>query len=350
MNLPRVGITIGDMNGIGPEIIIKTLSDHRVLQFCIPVVYGQEEVLAFYRKTLHNSKFSFETITDTSKIKKGSVCLRNCGRNKVDIKPGTSTEEAGELAKASIDQCLQDLEDGKIDFMLTAPINKNNMPESFGGTGHTEYIASKYRDHSALMLLCSDLLRVALVTNHHSLATVTGIIDRQLVHRRIAQLHSSLKEDFYLAKPRIAVLGLNPHAGDGGLLGREEIEIIKPAMEQAEEEGIILKGPFSPDAFFANRLFTKFDGVLAMYHDQGLIPFKMLSYTDGVNFTAGLPIVRTSPDHGTAYDIAGTGKADESSLRSALFMALDIYRNLQQKGLDSSNPLNSKELRKEVGL
>lgn len=322
---PVVGITLGDINGIGPEVIIKALEGNKILNQVTPVIYGSSKVLSYYRKSLNRNNFNFTQIKGIDAINHRKVNVLNCWDEMVELKPGEMNEEGGKYAFISLERCTQDLKDGKIDAMVTAPINKHNIQsESFQFAGHTEYLANACDKKEHLMLLVSEAFRVGVVTGHVPLKDVPQAITAEKLEAKLNMMVKTVKNDFGVAKPKIAVLGLNPHAGEDGLLGTEEQEIIKPLIEKVKNKGQVIMGPFPADGFFGSGQHLKFDGILAMYHDQGLIPFKALAFSNGVNYTAGLPIVRTSPDHGTAYSIAGKGEADESSMRSAIFMAIDI--------------------------
>lgn len=322
---PVVGITIGDINGIGPEVIIKALENNKILNHVTPVIYGSAKVLSFYRKLLDRNDFNFNQIKNIDSINHKKVNVLNCWDDMMDIKPGEITEEAGKCAFISLEQCTKDLKEGKLDAMVTAPINKHNIQsDDFKFAGHTEYLADACEKKDHLMFLVSESLRIGVVTGHIPLNEVAPTITEENLESRIALMLKSLKKDFGIGKPKIAVLGLNPHAGEEGLLGSEENDIIKPVIDKMKTKGQLVMGPFPADGFFGSGQYSKFDGILAMYHDQGLVPFKALTFSSGVNFTAGLPIVRTSPDHGTAYAIAGQNQADESSMRTAIYMAVDI--------------------------
>ncbi len=340
-NKPVIGFSSGDLNGIGTELIIRTLSDNRLLDFFTPVIFSSNKVLNFYRKGLAEVNFNFTTLKDFSKVNSKQVNLYNCWEEEVAITPGTLTPQAGQYAVKSLQFATQALKEGKIDGLVTAPIHKNNVqgPE-FKYTGHTPYFKEFFGVPEVLMLLVSESLRVGLVTEHVPLKEVAGLITREAIQAKLSVLNASLQKDFNINRPKIAVLGLNPHAGDEGLIGKEEEEIIKPAIKDAKQHNMLVSGPFSADAFFARGYHQKFDAVLAMYHDQGLIPFKSLAMGDGVNFTAGLPNVRTSPDHGTAFDIAGKDKANPSSFRSAIFSCLDILRNQKMFAENHKNPIH----------
>lgn len=321
---PIIGITCGDLNGIGLEIIIKSLSDSRVLDFMIPVVFANNKCLQFYRKGLPEFVVAFSTFTDFSKLNPKQVNVYSCWEEDVNITPGEVTEVGGKYALISLEKAVEALKNKQIDGLVTAPIHKKNIQSPhFQFSGHTPYLQDAFGNIENLMLLVADNLRMALVTEHITIQEVTQYITKDKIKKKLQILNSSLQKDFGIDKPRIAVLALNPHAGDDGLIGKEEIEIIKPAIKESKNQ-ILVFGPYSADAFFARGQHEKFDGVLAMYHDQGLIPFKSLAFGEGVNYTAGLPIVRTSPDHGTAFDIAGKGKADSSSFTAALFECVRI--------------------------
>ncbi len=328
---PKIGITIGDINGVGPEIIIKMLSNEKIYAMCTPIIYGSTKVLSYYKKALNNHKFKYTQLKDWDKLSGKQAFVVNCIEEQPVINTGEETEEAGKYAFDSINTALNDWKDNKIDILLTAPINKNLVAQAAGEEynfkGHTEYISQFCGVDESLMLLTSDRLTVGLVTNHLPINKVAGKLKLSLVTNKLMMLNNSLKKDFGIHKPKIAVLGLNPHAGDNGLLGKEEIELIAPAIKDMLSRGVYAFGPYPSDGFFGTNNYTKFDAVLAMYHDQGLIPFKSIAFEEGVNFTSGLPLVRTSPDHGTAYDIAGKGIASERSMIQALFTAIDIYRN-----------------------
>lgn len=336
----RVGITHGDFNGIGYEVIMKAFADHGMLELCTPVVYGLHKAASLYRKTLGIQDFSFYGIPEASKAVKHHCNFVNLTDVDVGIEPGTSTPAAGSWAVKALNRALEDLEQGHIDVLVTAPINKQNVqsPE-FKFPGHTEFLASRTQSNDYLMLLVNENLRIGTVTGHIPITEVASKLSTDLIVSRIRVMAKSLLMDFGIHSPRIAVLGLNPHAGDQGLIGKEEENMIIPAIKRMSQEGTLVYGPYSADGFFGSGTWKKFDGVLAMYHDQGLIPFKSLAFHHGVNFTAGLTIVRTSPDHGTGYDIAGKNLAEPSSLREAVFQAIDIYRNRRSYMEISANPL-----------
>ena len=326
---PVIGITLGDYNGIGPEIILKTLADHRLLKICTPVVYGSYKILAKYKKLMDlHEDVSFFSIKNIEGLNHKKLNLVTCWEEDFEINPGTVTEQAGKCSLISLERATADLIAQKLDAVVTAPINKNNIQsEEFKFPGHTEYFTKKAGANDSLMLLIADKLRVGVVTGHIPLDEVKNNVTKERIFSKLNLFHKSLKNDFGITKPRIAVLGLNPHAGENGLLGKEEQEIIIPLMEELKQKGALLFGPFPADGFFGMHHYKKFDGVLAMYHDQGLVPFKTIAFDSGVNYTAGLPFVRTSPDHGTAYEVAGKNIANESSFREALYAATDIVKN-----------------------
>ena len=326
----KVGITQGDINGIGYEVILKTLADARFVELCTPVVYGSAKVAAYHRKALEMEPVNFNIVTHASQVVDGQNNLINCIDEEVKVEIGHVTEQVGVAAYAALERAVADLSEGFIDVLVTAPINKHTMQSvEFNFPGHTEYLQARLgnEDDKALMIMLNDALRVALVTGHMPIAQVPAALTQELILEKLQIFEHSLRHDFGVRKPRIAVLSLNPHAGENGMLGDEENNIIIPAINEAKKNGSLCFGPYAADGFFGTEHFRKFDGVLAMYHDQGLSPFKALAMENGVNYTAGLSFVRTSPDHGTAYDIAGKGIASEESFRQAIYTALDIYRN-----------------------
>lgn len=340
--LIKVGITHGDINGIGYEVILKAFSDARLTELCIPILYGSSKIAAYYRKALELPPINISTINKAEEASANRVSIINCVDEETKVEQARPTAMAGEAAFKALEAAVSDLKSGVIDVLLTAPINKQTIQnDDFRFPGHTEYLEQCFctQKEKALMILMNDTLRVALVTGHIPLAKVASAITQEDIVAKLRVFNQSLKQDFGIVKPRIAVLSLNPHAGDSKLLGSEEETIITPAMQEAERKGVLSFGPYAADGFFGSRMYDKFDGVLAMYHDQGLAPFKALAMEEGVNFTAGLPIVRTSPAHGTAYDIAGQGIASEDSFRKALYVALDVYRNRATYTEASSNPL-----------
>lgn len=328
---PRIGITIGDLNGIGPEVIIKTLSDHRVLSLITPVIYGSGRALSFYKKLMNNEEFNYSQVKAKGQLAHKQINVVNCWEDVIEIVPGKASKETGKAALISLQKACEELKEGLVDALVTAPIDKHSIhSDEFPFKGHTEFLTVFFGASESLMLLVGDALRVGLVTEHVPVKDIASFITRDRVEAKYKLLEQSLKKDFGIAKPKIAVLALNPHAGDGGLIGTEEELILKPLINDLKNKGKLVSGPFPADGFFASGQFKKFDAVLAMYHDQGLIPFKTMAFEDGVNFTAGLPIVRTSPDHGTAYAIAGKNQADESSFRAALYKACDIIQSRKE--------------------
>jgi 4-hydroxythreonine-4-phosphate dehydrogenase len=324
----RVGITQGDINGISYEVILKTLMDSRVYDMCTPIIYGSPKVVAYHRKALNMNNFSLTSIRAADEAHPRKANIINCMDDNVRVELGKSTPQAGEASLISLQAAIADLKSNKIDVLVTGPINKSNIQsESFSFAGHTEFLKEQFGAKEVLMIMVSELIKVALVTGHIPISSVPSLITVDNIISKLKVLNHSLIQDFAVRKPKIAVLALNPHAGDEGLIGREEIEIITPAIEKAKDQGILAFGPFPADGFFGSDSFKKFDAVLAMYHDQGLAPFKSLVFEDGVNFTAGLPIIRTSPAHGTAYELVGKDIASENSFRQALYMACDIFTN-----------------------
>lgn len=324
-----LGITQGDTNGIGYEVIIKALSDARILEMCTPVVYGSSKAFGFYKKQLPEiDNINTNIISSAKDAHPKRVNIVNCLPDNLQIEPGQCTQEGAKAAIKALEVAVEEMKAGHLDGLITAPFNKRAVTEeTFKFTGHTEYLTSEFGAKEGLMFLCSDNIRVGVATNHTPLAKVPQALSVDLILSKLKVMNESLKRDFNIVMPKIAVLGLNPHAGDKGLLGDEEINVINPAIEKANEEGILAFGPYSPDGFFSVSMQNKFDAVLSMYHDQGLIPFKALAFDSGVNFTAGLPIVRTSPDHGTAYDLAGENKANPQSMISSIYLAIDVIRN-----------------------
>lgn len=338
----RVGITHGDINGIGYEVILKALEDNRILELCTPVVYGSARLATFYRKAASLQQVPFNQITSASEAKNAACNIINVVGEDTRVEPGTPTAEAGAAAFEALERAVADLRSGDIDVLVTAPIDKHTMQsDRFTFPGHTEYLEASLGDGEkhALMILFNESVRVALVTVHEPLARIPGLITKERVLDTIRRFNESLTRDFGQPHPRIAVLALNPHSGEEGLLGTEEKEQIIPAIEEARSERINCFGPYASDGFFGHGLYRKFDGVLAMYHDQGLGPFKTLACDGGVNFTAGLDYVRTSPDHGTAFDLAGKGIADATSMRDAIYSAIDIFRCRRRQEEAESNPL-----------
>ena len=342
MNLqqrPVIGISIGDLNGIGTELIIKTFSDNRILELCTPIIFASNKVINFYRKSIPEINFSYQNIKDFTRISHKQINLFNCWEEEVGINPGQLTETGGKYAVRSLSAAVKALKEGRIQGLVTAPLHKKNTqsPE-FDFTGHTPYLKHVFGVNDVVMLMTSENLKVGLVTEHLPLSEVAKFITREAILSKLNIINQTLIKDYGIDKPKIAVLGLNPHAGDEGLIGKEEEEIIKPAIKDAKHNMIVV-GPFSADAFFARRQYLKFDAVLAMYHDQGLIPFKTLSIGEGINYTAGLPVIRTSPDHGTAFDIAGKNIADNSSFLCAIYECLDIIQQRNTYQENNKNPL-----------
>src|ERR1700733_13767572 len=336
---PIIGITTGDLNGIGTELVIKTFADHRLLELCTPLLFGSNKLVNFYRKSIPDSNLNYQNSKDFSRIAPKQLNIYNVWEDEPPVLPGQLTEIGGQYAVKSLLAATDALKNKKIQGLVTAPIHKKNIQSpTFAFTGHTPYLKQAFGANDVLMLMVSDNFRVGLVTEHVPLKEVARFITREAILSKLNILRDSLIKDFGIDKPKIAVLGLNPHAGDEGLIGKEEEEIIKPAIKDAKHSMLVF-GPFSADAFFARNQQTKFDAVLAMYHDQGLIPFKSLAFGEGVNYTAGLPMVRTSPDHGTAFDIAGKNKADSTSFLTAVYTCLDIIRNRQEFDENRSNPM-----------
>lgn len=348
-NKIKVGITHGDINGISYEVILKVLEDSRINELCTPVLYGSGKIASAYRKMLEMPEIKLCRIDDPSQAVDEKSYLINVIPEDTRVEPGQPSQVAGKAAFAALERAVADLRDGKIDVLVTAPINKHNIhSEEFSFPGHTEYLESVLGNGTdkAMMIMCSDSLRVALVTIHEPIAEVAAKITPEAVTERILTFNRSLIEDFAIHAPRIAVLSLNPHAGDDGVIGSEDQTVIVPAIEEARKAKAIVFGPYPSDGFFGSGSYRKFDGVLAMYHDQGLTPFKLLAGETGVNFTAGLRQVRTSPDHGTAYDIAGKGVASEESMRNAIYAAIDIYRNRRNHAEITANPLKKQNFDK----
>ena len=331
----KIGISIGDVNGIGLEVVLKTFSETKMLDYCTPIIYGHTKVASFHRKALHISDFMFNVINTPETANPRKVNMINCWEEDVKITLGEANETGGKYAFISLQKATDDLVNGAIDALVTAPINKNNIQSAeFAFPGHTEYLQQRSESKDVLMFLISETLRVGVVTGHIPVLEVPKAISKQLINE-------SLKKDFWIEKPKIAVLGLNPHASDNGLLGKEEAEIIVPAIQEAFDKGIICFGPYAADGFFGNGTYKKFDAVLAMYHDQGLIPFKTIAFDTGVNYTAGLKFVRTSPDHGTGYDIAGKNVADPTSFMEAVFAAIHIVKKRREQESLLKNQLRS---------
>ncbi|QOI97769.1 MAG: 4-hydroxythreonine-4-phosphate dehydrogenase PdxA [Flammeovirgaceae bacterium] len=324
---PRIGITLGDINGIGPEVVIKSLHDSRILALITPVVYGSTRVLSFYKKLVNLEDFAYSHVKSRGQFIPKVVNVVNCWDEVIEINPGNASRETGRAALLSLKQAAQDLKDGLLDALVTAPIDKSTIhSDEFPFKGHTEFLAEYFDTSDYLMLMVSEKLRVGLVTEHIPVKEIPLMITRDRINIKLMILEQTLQKDFGISKPKIAVLGLNPHAGDGGLLGQEEDSVIKPAINDLKNKNKLVYGPFAADGFFASGQYARYDGILAMYHDQGLIPFKTMAFESGVNFTAGLPVIRTSPDHGTGYSIAGKNQAMEGSMRQAIYTAMDIAR------------------------
>ena len=327
-NKPVIGISIGDINGIGAEVTMKALLDNRIQKLVTPVIYAHGKAITFYRKQLEIDDFNFMQIRSVDEIHHKKINLINVVEDSPEVIPGVETQEAGKMALAALNHAIEDLKAGKIEALVTAPLNKNNINSGdLKFVGHTEYLTEAFETKESLMFLVAEDIRVGIVTGHIPLKDVVQNITPNNIKSKLNLMLKSLTDDFGITKPRIAVLGLNPHAGEDGLLGDEEINIIQPVIREFKDKGNLVFGPYPADGFFGMMHQKKFDGVLAMYHDQGLIPFKSIAFETGVNFTAGLPIIRTSPDHGTAYNIAGKNVADEGSMRAAILQAYDIIRN-----------------------
>jgi 4-hydroxythreonine-4-phosphate dehydrogenase len=328
---PRIGITIGDLNGIGPEVVLKALADHRILSMVTPVIYGSGKVISFYKKLLNIEEFNYTQVKTKGQFAPKAINVVNCWEDNIDITPGKASKESGRAALLALKQACEELKEGHLDGLVTAPVDKQTIhSEEFPFKGHTEFLTKYFGAHDSVMFMVSDTIRVGLVTEHVPLKDVHTLITKERIEAKLKIMDQSLKNDFGITKPRIAVLGLNPHAGDGGLIGQEDIDTIKAVVTEQRNKGQLVYGPLPSDGFFGMALYNKYDAVLAMYHDQGLIPFKSIAFENGVNFTAGLPVVRTSPDHGTAYAIAGKNQANELSLREAIFKACDIFKQRRE--------------------
>ncbi|MBE0650865.1 MAG: 4-hydroxythreonine-4-phosphate dehydrogenase PdxA [Bacteroidales bacterium] len=339
----RVAITHGDFNGISYEIIINALNDNRLLDLFTPVIYGLPNVMGYHRKSMKIGDFNYQTIDNINDVNDQKINLLSIDESDVKIEFGQSKKVAGEFAYKALESAVADLKNGQVDVLVTAPINKSNIHSGdFHFLGHTEYLTERFGADNSLMLMVSGNLRVATVTNHLPIKEVADSLNEELIIKKLSILNESLKKDFLIDKPKIAVLGLNPHAGDDGLIGKEDKGVIHAAIMRAKENGMLVFGPFPADGFFGSEAYKKFDAVLGMYHDQAMVPFKLLASETGVNFTAGLPIVRTSPDHGTAYDIAGKFEASATSLREAIYLAMSVFRNREKWDEMNANPLTSK--------
>jgi 4-hydroxythreonine-4-phosphate dehydrogenase len=347
MNKPIIGISQGDPNGVGLEVIIKTFQHPMMYEHCIPVLYANPKTFSFHKKILGMETPSYVPVRDISEIKGNQLNLISINNEAVEVNAGIASEAAGNEALRAIDRMLQDAKNNKLHAMVTAPVDKSTIKTASGFTGHTSYITDALGVDSSLMVLYSDDIKIGLVTEHLPIPSVSGVLKKDLIISKLTIANDSLKRDFGIIKPKIAVLGLNPHNGDNGTMGTEEKDVIIPAINEAKAAGIFCFGPYSADGFFGMKSYHKFDMVIAMYHDQGLIPFKSMAFDDGVNYTAGLPVLRTSPDHGTAYDIAGKNIASPQSFSNAVFAAIDLYHRRHQTDHLKSNPLGFSELRRE---
>ena len=336
----RLAITHGDLNGIGYEVILKTFSDSRMFDICTPVLYGSTKVATYHKNLLSNHHdIAFNAIHDASEAVEKKLNIINLTEDEVKIDIGKSTEVAGRLSREALDRACTDIKAGKVDVLVTAPINKKNIQsQDFDFPGHTEYLSHQFGCGSLMMMVC-DRIRIGIGTNHLALKDVPAAITNELLVEKITLMNNSLKRDFGITMPKIAVLALDPHAGDNGVIGDIDMSVVKPVIDEMQAQGVLAYGPFPSDGFFGSSEFNRFDGVLALYHDQGLIPFKLMSFTEGVNYTAGLPYVRTSPAHGTAYDIAGKCQASEQSFRSAVYLACNVLRNRQEYDELTADPL-----------
>jgi 4-hydroxythreonine-4-phosphate dehydrogenase len=333
-----VGISIGDLNGIGSEVVLKTFEDNRMLELCTPVIFANVKTLSYLKK-VYELTLNFHRIYSLDQLVIGKINVLNIWKEQVSIEFGSNDNETGKYAIKSFFAATKALKEEKIDVLITAPINKYNIQsDEFKFPGHTDYLAQEF-DESALMFMIHDDLRVGLLTDHVPVNEVAKHLNEVLIAKKVKVINDTLKQDFRIEKPKIAVLGLNPHAGDNGVIGKEDENIIKPALKKIYDSGTLVFGPFSADSFFGSNQYKQYDAVLAVYHDQGLIPFKTLSFGNGVNYTAGLSKIRTSPDHGTAFDIAGKNKANENSFREALYLAIDVYKNRNEYKELTKNPL-----------
>jgi 4-hydroxythreonine-4-phosphate dehydrogenase len=328
LDKPRIGITLGDLNGIGPEVIIKALADHRLLNLMTPVIYGSTKVLSFYRKMMNLEEFNYSQVKTKGQFFPKAINVVNCWDEVIEINPGQPSRQTAKAALLCLKKAVEEVREGLIDGFVTGPIDKNTIHgEEFPFQGHTEYLTQEFNAGESLMLMVGHDLKVGLVTEHIPVKDISSFITRERVELKIRLMELTLKKDFLISKPKIAVLGLNPHAGDEGLLGKEEIDVIRPVIQELKTKGKLIFGPYPADGFFASGQYSKYDGIIAMYHDQGLVAFKTLSFESGINYTAGLPYVRTSPDHGTAYNLAGKNLANEGSMREAMYVACDIIKN-----------------------
>ena len=344
----RIGITHGDVNSISYEVILKSLQDSRIFEYFTPVLYGSSKVASYHRKALNMAEVAFNVIRSADQAEDEKINLVNVITQEVKVELGQSTDVAGKAAYMALEAATVDLGAGRIDAMVTGPINKQNIQSrDFNFPGHTEYLAGKFETRDYLMLMVNDTMRIGVITGHIALREVSAKITEELILQKIRIMNNSLVRDFGIRKPKIAVLGLNPHAGDKGVLGIEEETVIIPAIQKAFEMGMMAFGPYPADGFFGSSNFSEFDGILAMYHDQGLIPFKSMAFQSGVNFTAGLPVVRTSPAHGTAYELAGKNIASSESFREAIYLAIDVVRNRRLYDEINSNPLKISALEED---
>ena len=324
----KIGITIGDVNGVGPEVIIKALSHPSILNHITPVIYGSTKALSYHKNIVKDANFPYVSVKDANNLAYNKINVINCWTEETTITVGQPTKESGRYALMAMERAVEDAKEGLLDAIVTAPINKHAMEMAgFKHVGHTEFLAESFDAAEVVMTMVSDSAIIAVATNHVPLKEVAGKLEKKKLIRKLKVLSKSLRTDFGMSRPTIGVLGLNPHAGDNGVIGTEEQDFIEPAIKEAKRNDVLVAGPYPADGFFGGSDFKKVDAILAMYHDQGLIPFKLMSFGDGVNFTAGLPIIRTSPDHGTAYGIAGQNKADAGSMRKALYLAKDLYNN-----------------------
>lgn len=336
-----VGISVGDSNGIGIEVVLKTFEDKRMLDFCTPVLFGSTKVVSFHKKTLQLQN-TIHGVPSPNKIVHGKLNLVNITKEEVPVKMGEATKNSGQFALESLTSAVKALKEGQIDVLVTAPINKDNIQaDTFQFPGHTEYLEAELEGES-LMILMTEELRIGLITGHIPIQKVAESITPELIKKKVAVMHKSLRQDFNISKPKIAVLGLNPHCGDKGVIGGEDDTVVRPTIHEIKETGVLVFGPYAADGFFGSETYKQFDGVLAMYHDQGLAPFKALSFGNGVNFTAGLDKIRTSPDHGTGYNIAGKNKANPASFKEALFTSLQIFKNRKEYKKLKENALTTK--------
>ncbi len=348
MSKIKVGITIGDMNGVGLEVIIKALVNPLILNQCVPIIYGSSKVVSYHKNVTGIEGFQFQNLKSAERPYMDKINVVNCWQDDVNIALGKMSSDGGKFAKISLEQAVNDLENGYIDALVTAPIHKKAMSQAgFDFPGHTDYLTQKFGNNDSLMFMVNDDMRVGLVTDHIPIKDVASKITKELILKKLNLMNESLKKDFGIERPTIAVFGLNPHAGDDGVIGEEDEKVIRPALVEAKKKGIMCFGPFSADGFFGSSQFKKYDGILAMYHDQGLIPFKALSFGNGVNFTAGLTKVRTSPDHGTGFDIAGENKANHMSMQKAIYAAVDIYRSRRDHVEMNANKLVARKKQAE---